>query len=164
MSESVFNSFFSDKRKMSAIPALSPRSPHLQGKGRLSRSPKAKSTNVAGKMFLLLETLYVMVHPTAIKEKEEAEKGTVEVPKITTADLAAMLHGDKSGPPSPVSMNSPKGQIPGTSPREGECCLLLFCFCSCNEFVFEILWVVLRCFHDGLKAKHQLLLLVLENK
>ena len=41
----------------------------------------------------------------------------MEVPRITTEDLAKMLSGDKSGPPSPSGPVSPKSQIP-TSPTK----------------------------------------------
>lgn len=47
-----------------------------------------------------------------------------EAPRITTVDLAKLLNGgDKSGPPSPTSMSSPKlgvGGSPRGSPRGNE--------------------------------------------
>ncbi len=91
------------EERAAAIPSLSPRSPHL---GRASRSPKTKSTAVLSSSL------------AASGDHAEAVHGhggaAAEVPRITTEDLAHMLHGGDGGPPSPTQ-SAVVTPVPGLS-------------------------------------------------
>lgn len=81
-----------NSNRVSALPAISPRSPHLQ---RVSRSPKTKSTQLP-----------------STKDRSESRGDFLDgdVPKICTEDLARMLHGGADeGPRSPTS---PAAHVP----------------------------------------------------